>query len=538
MPVFYDIFPIDPDFTDKVSIGEASKRSNIAVAMGATAEARWPTESTRTASATITLRGPTQIRLFREFIFRIRGKWQPFQWPSWTRDFRARFTSTTGQTTIRVERNFSEFMGDDTPDAAGRNIWCYTPGRTLWIGRVVAAVDNGELSTITVTPPLPFSEDLTRCIFGFCWFARIADDEVSFEHMTPDRAKVKLGIVEARNQQDREADQPTTGIEIYESKALTRAQEFAVRPELSVLLQWQAIGPEAYATPQAQPYSSTWYGSLDTTGAKWIGPGETRYSTLWDGGADVEHINGGFDVLGRDALVWQHEAETIRLRWHNAGTPQALNFTGRSPVMFQNWAINGEISGGEADLIVYYLKAGEGKIYARAQRDSFAIEYIACASPVMPLWLTRVRTNAAGDRIWVEGMTACHNLGRWVSDLYIPPIPPIRDTAGGTISPLWVYVNPTRELQVSGDTASGGVASISGIYAFGATIRDRSTSEDTSASVEMLGSYLNVQVDSEEIEDETLSITEITGEAVQNGRDAGYDDETTTTISITGAYEN
>lgn len=540
MPLFYATFPVAPDFQDKMTLGESSRRASIAVAWGAPMEARWPAESRRTAAATITLRGPTEIRNFREFLMQIRGKWRPFQWPSWTRDFRATGTSAVGDTTLVVQRNFEEFLADDTPDAAGRNIWCYTPGRTLWIGRVQDAVDDGGNSTITVQPPLPFAEDLTRCIWGFCWFARFAEDEITWDHITPDRARVQIGIVEARNQQDREIDQTIEGVDIYESNALTRVQEFATRPELDDLLTFETIGPDAWATPQEFAFSADWVGTLSLAGFEWVGPATSHASALWDGDPEeVEHVTGAFDVLGREALAWQEDADTIRARWYNAGVPQSLEFTGRSPMLFQNWVINGDISGGEADLMIYYIKDGESKIYARAQRDAFATEYIATTTPVMPLWLTTIGINPDGDRVRIEGMTVCHNLGRWESGLYNPPIPPPTERMAGSIEAAWTYEFPTIE-GASGDAGSGGEITLEAEYLFEApTVVDIAISDDAAGEPPTPeAEYLYVMVDGDSGEEVTSASITTEGTTGQVAQDATTDDETTTQITITGAYEN
>jgi hypothetical protein len=542
MPIFYEIFPTSPDFQDAMEIGETSRRSDINIALGAPMEARWPAESRRTAACTVVLRGPTETRNFREFLMRIRGRWRPFQWPSWTRDFRATGTSAAGDTTLTVQRNFEEFLDDDTPDAAGRNIWCYTPGRTFWIGRVVTAIDSGGESVLTVNPPLPFAEDLTRCIFGFCWFARMAEDEITWQHLTPDRASVRIGIVEARNQQDREVDQAVAGLDIYESNAIARVQEFPVRPELDELQRWDTQGPNAWETPQTAAFYSDWHGRLDQDGVTWFGPAQICASDLWDGDPEAtDHISGAFDVLSREALCWQKEPDLIRARWYQSGVPQAIEFPGRSPLFFQNWTINGEISGGEADLVIYYIKEGEGKIYARAQRDAFADEYVAVATPVMPLWLTEVFRSPEGERVWIEGMTACHNLGRWESGLYNPPTPPMGDIAGATIEAAWSYDYPTVELPLGGDGGAAGLEDVTGVYAFSptATIRDATVEDETGVtSPEIEAEYLYVMVDAGIEQDVSSASIYIEADAMAVAQDTGTNDQTATSIQISGAYEN
>lgn len=537
----YRTFEIAPDFRRPPEGGVYVPRTDTTIS-GAATFSRWPSRNARTQTFTLVLKGPTEVRTFREFLGAVRGNWQPFYIPSWTRDFGATNTVAIGDRTIRIDENPSDWVASDRPDTFGRTVYIFTPANQLLVARVLTSTNNGDGTwDLLLDRPFPWAADLAKCLCGIAWFVHFAGQEFMMEHVAPDRLEVEVGVIEGRNRSSIEATYAITPVAIYESEPFDTLIEEDADPWVADFRTVAALGPDNYNTAQDLNFSVPWTFTLEDGDVTFTDGVATETSALYDGDDTPTWISGAFDGLGREALAWQSSFETTRLRWYDSGTPQALNLTARTAVLFQNWTINGSITAGDADVVCYYLKPGDAKIFARYQRDSFATEYTAAVSPVSLLAL--VGNAISGQNHVLRAISSRHTRLSFQSEDYLLPIPRQRDetTSQERIDGAVNLMVIDEAADEDTDTTARATETLTGAVNFMVIDLPVDEIEDTEArGTETLTGALNFMVidaDGTNEDDEISSSETTTGAYNQIARDASSsDDETTSTETITGSY--
>lgn len=522
-----------PNFARTPQAGTVVERNDLAIGQ-TDLQARWPSFPQKTLRALWTFRGPTEVRAHRVFLSQVRGSWQPVYVPTWHRDFGATGDISIGDDQLTIDLDIGPKLTSNRPDSFGRTVFIHTPAGNTLIRRVLTS--SGVGPTFTLTLDRPFTEAFTaqEALCGFCLFARLSTDDIRHTHSTPDRLDTDLTFLEIRARQESEGTFSCTGQDIEASESFVTVLEENEDPWQSDFRSATCLGPAAYSAAQPYNFVDAWTATL-AAGAVTLTGSSTETSTLYDGDDTVEMITLAFDVLGDEALAWQSDFDTVRLRWFDGGTPQALDIVGaRTPVLFQNWTINGAIDGGDADLVLYYLKGNDAKVFARYQREDFATEHIAIRTPIMPLALIGNNLNDTVHEL--RAMSTRLTRLTFSSTAYVEVVPPAVDratsaeTTTGEITERGVLLAPDPT-----DTA-GAAVGIGGTIASGSTVVSENPTDDLGASTAIDGTLTEKGVD-EAPAGETISAdTSSEGSYTEKAEDIAGGDTAGANTSITGSY--
>lgn len=534
----YRALEIVPDFTDPPVGGVYVPRSDTAISAGEIFS-RWPGRNARTQTFQFSLRGPTEVRALRSFIAKVRGSWEPFFVPSWTRDFGSSGTVAAGDTTMTIDRDPSAWTATDRPDTFGRTVYVYTPARGLHVARVRSAANNGDGTwTLTIARPFPWAADLSKCLTGVAWFAHFAGDDYEWRHITPDRAIVELGVIEGRNTRAGAGEYAIEPVEIYETEPFDTLVEEDADPWTNDARTMTCLGPDEWGTAQDLNFSNPWTFTLAAGTLLVTSGAEAETSVAFDGTDATDMISGAFDALGKEAVAWQKDFETIRLRWYQAGTPTAIEISGRTPVLFQNWTMNGAISAGDGDVVLFYLRPGESKVFTRAQRDAFATERVAAILPVRPLAL--LGNDTEGQTHILRAISAHHTRLEIRSEPYLLPPPRARDEATGTetteaaVNLMVIDASALEDAQT--DAGAAGTETTDGSVNF--MVVDGAAEDDSQAqgTETVTGELVFMVIEASSDDDEIAADETTVGAYNLIGVDASGTDSATATETTSGTY--
>ena len=487
----YRTLTIAPDFRRPPEGGVYVPRSDTAISSAAI-YSRWPSRNARTQTLTMQLRGPSEVRDFRDFLNKARGNWAAFYCPSWMRDFGGVGSVSSGSRTMRIDADPTTWLSaGNRPDTYGRTVYVFNEARQLFVARILSASNAGGGNwDLSLDIPFPWAANLTTALCGIAWFVHFAGDEFTMEHIAPDRVEVEVGVIEGRNLTDVEGTTALPGqATIYQSEPFESVVEENAEPWKSDFRTMVALGPEDYQTAQGLNFSQPWTFTLTGGTVTMVNGATSLTSSLYNGDNTPDYISGAFDGSANEAIAWQQDFDTIRLRWFNSGTPQTLEIAGRTPLLFQNWTVNGAIVAGNADVILYYLKPGDSKIFARYQRDAFATEYTAATSPVEPLAL--IDNTTSGQKHVLRAMSTRHTRLGFYSENYLIPLEPQGDQALGTES-VTIAANQIAVDAISqGDTAN---ATETTSAAVNFMVIDATASGDAAAGTEQTSGAVNFMV--------------------------------------------
>lgn len=151
-------------------------------------------------------------------------------------------------------------------------------------------------------------------------------------------------------------------------------------------------GPAINGTPQLAKFSDRWAAWVGSTGvrvgkyehvdlpADQLGDESDLFLT-----AKPTHLSISFSADALLAIAIQKDEDTIQIKRYVTAPPPPIQgmveeyeFQGVSPILFSNWLLYWDASGNENyDLVCYYLDGiTRNKIYARFQRENFAVEHI------------------------------------------------------------------------------------------------------------------------------------------------------------------
>lgn len=529
--LYFRTLAVPPDFANPPSIGVTANFSRLS-GSPAPSLIRWVEDhEPKERSATFVLRGPLEVRTIRNHVRLHRGAWRPFYMPSWTQDFRSATTVAIGDDAVDIDSNINSFLTGNRPDTYGRTVFFYSPARSLFVARVLATASNGAGGyTLTLDRPFSFAADLSECICGFAWLVRFSGAEFAYQHDAPDRMRLDTSLIEVVNTAATDQELTISGSSIGESKAFVSLIESDDDPNRSDMRSCAFLGPEFYSTAQSENFTHPWAATLAGGIVTLTDGDDSQVSTLYDGTNFVRHISAAFDVLGNEALVWEKDFDTIRLRYFSGVTATGVEWAGRTPILFQNFTINGEISGGEADITAYYLKTGESKLYARIQSESFATERVSANLPVMLLGL--IDNNVFDSHHYLRAISTRHTRVQLVSAIYALAFGVQRDEAEATTTVSGDYILSAVTADDAAD-ATTGETTVTGAYL--PTVVNDGTEDEASATASATGEYVFAAIDGAEIDSATATV-QVTGAYPQTGVPYTAEDGASATATTTGQY--
>jgi len=173
------------------------------------------------------------------------------------------------------------------------------------------------------------------------------------------------------------------------------------------------------------------------------------------------HLTACFDQNSRPVVAVENHDGTVELRKQQAGVETRFIWTGRQPQLFLNWEVL--YYSGESDVVCFYLKDDGRTLFARMQRDNFAVEYEVNALHCTLASLTEARS--ASQRVILTGKTIGNRDVTLTSRLY-PPFPALAsDTGEATVALVsGSYVQAVFTVPATVDEAEGTATLFGGAY--------------------------------------------------------------------------
>lgn len=399
MAIEYEIFQHEPDTSETPTARwmQASDVLNIATAPEFIA---WPDSDPQQALTfryTFDTRNP--LLSAKDFFSRHGGSAVPFLLPSWERQITPAEIPTTGA--VQVEVVGTDWLANypvHHPDGPGRYAFVFDPVGGFHGFRITDAEPfTPSTSMLTIEQPLPFTPT-EEAIWGWLYAVRFASDEAEWEHYHPQRATIQFSFITTRQRFTKDETAYTEALEIYASLPLSQIiAEQGLPPAFRYDVAY-ATGPQNLRLNQSANFTQRWAAWFSTAGVR-LGrfddgeitpPDDTEGSPcdMFTGPVDSKHISLAFDQNGWECIAWQHDTTTAKLRKYTNGILTTYTWAGICPVMFYNGniAIQDRLDG-ESDVFAYYMKPGQAILFARVQRNAFAIEYKAALLPLLPIYL-------------------------------------------------------------------------------------------------------------------------------------------------------
>ena len=536
----YEIFTVQPDFTRDpfMGIGDPG-RTDLRIGMKP-GYSEWTGTTALAFSFLFRTRTPEENTTLREFLFRFKGRWAAFFLPSWQQDFALAMAASIGDTTLTVsEEGFAE-LTENRPDTEKRVIFALTTDGILQTWNILSAADSGGDEIVTLDTPVTTALDPETTMMGYCYLVRLADDRQEWTYDAPGQGSVDLTFVTVRNKRTVETEEIVESAAIGDLKAAVNLLATNEDPELLEFLSPEATGPTAYNVTQAANYSTPWearFFDATTIEMEQLSSGVVTASALYDGSVASDHLAFCFDSASQEVLAWNHTTMPgkIRLRYYAGGLPQALDFTGFSPVAYNTWVIDSTVTLGAAETVIFYLKPGYSVIFARFESESYAIEYQFLRSPSAPIYLHKAVKNV--NVIEIHGMDSGHRKIVWNSDIYRPPevdeALATMSLAGGTYELIAIATDPEADAQSATIVFSGEYVNL---------VRSTDPEADgQSATIVFSGEYVNSvrSTDPEtDVQSSTLVFSSSGGYTlIAKSTGAETDVQSSTLTFPTGSYE-
>ncbi len=423
MSLPYSVLALVPDFNTVPQYGASTAQDMVRNAYGPAFVGFPQVRPDLSFKFAFTLTSVEEIDGLEEFFRACSGRAHPFYLPSWRRDL-PDAVGSAGSHYLTVD--LTDYTADHLTDPAtradhwGRQLFIWQPGHALWTDRIVSATEDEGLTVLDLERPLPFSVDPEISVCGWLHLARFAEDELTWEYLVPDVASLSITFQGLRQHVDIEQELAVTEIQQYAQRGFILASQ-AVAPALPASNRWStALGPDVIGTPQVDPFTEAW--------VVWEEDGDLRIKagssiTYPDTSGTLSSLTGGDVRSTALSLAFNADAEeviaiekpgTVELR-HAGGT---VTFPGRSPVLVQNRLIYPAMLEADCDVVCYYIKPGEARIFTRFERDAYATERVAARLPVLPLELKA--STAAGNIHTLELLDVRFQRVRLVSPSFAP----------------------------------------------------------------------------------------------------------------------
>lgn len=353
---------------------------------------------------------PREWHRAKAFFQQMAGRCRVFLCPTWNRDFTVGTQPTSGDFTLAVQvENYGEtYLTTTARDEVGRYVFCYDFTGGLHIAKVLSSADDTE-STLTLEQAFPFTPT-REAVYGFAVIVRFATDESEWASSDPTHVKAELAFQTVLERNIYAATGPLEGIEQYRSLGFEGYEQEFVDTPLAFRVAY-CNGPKNFHSPQNADLTDVWYCWPSTTGGfrlvknpvsppVWPDESQGFKSSLISSVVPTENVSVCFDQVGWEVIAWQQGANVKVLRRQN-GVATTTTFVGISPALFWNGEVNVDArNDGDTDVVVYYGKTNTGAVFARFQRDNFAIERVVGGFPTPPLALIRHERDGLVHRLY------------------------------------------------------------------------------------------------------------------------------------------
>lgn len=402
-----------------------------------------------------------EIAAVKEF-FRDRcGRARPFMMPSWRPDLSLAAAASESDPFITVAAADFETRLQQRLDGEGHFVFLWAPGETVVVDRVVRLVEAADgTETIELADGVPFDLDPETAIVGFGRIARFLDDRLSWTHKSADVAEAEVKMRFLRAAYGDEAENPCTQIDQYGQLGFISQIKTPENPATTNLRVAYALGPYLFHEGQDWLYDRRWAAYPGTTHVRVrkLPTGTTTQDLPADVGfacglfeageaLDSDHYALAFDQNSYEVVAWQKDAETIELRRWTNDEVDTREWDGQDPVLVYNGLLDPNQETEETDVVCYYLKPADNRLFSRYQRDDFEVERVAAYLTFTPLELRGTRFE--DTTLFVEALDTSLRKVELESAPYPEPPEPI--------PPPWVDTYAT-------DSGSAGLVILDGSY--------------------------------------------------------------------------
>lgn len=404
MALYHPLLEQEPDFgtPPRYAIQAPSERQSATPAVDIAAF--FTLQDDLLLTFTLTMDSPREIHALMEFFRERGGAAMPFYVPSWRGDIEVAGTAAAGSQLVPIAGTGYEaaHLTGTPEDWPGRQVWLWHPEHGLFAERVLRVVTVAGVEHLDLDGPLPW--DLTtECLGGFCYLARWQDDALQWDFAAEGVTRLEVSIKCTRAWTTVERTNPVVEIDQYASLGFTTISSFRTdSTPIDPVTNRVAFtdGPFTLHEPVDGYYIKRWaaYPSSDgngvrmrkvATGPVWLPSAAGTLSDLFDETPDTDHVAFCFDQTAFEVIAYQLDPETIELRHFFNGDVEIVSWAGTDPVCVWNYQLDPLMDVGDSDVVAYYIRPGEGRLYARFQRDNFDTEYVVANLPVEPLALKR-----------------------------------------------------------------------------------------------------------------------------------------------------
>lgn len=324
------------------------------------------------------------------------GRAEVFLLPSWQRNLTFLTIPTSGSYTATVTHPdyASAYLTTTRRDEIGRYVYVWDATHGLQVLKVLSAAVVTGGSTLTFESPLTFTP-FRECFVGFAMLARFDNDESDWTHFDPTHVRVELTFRTVRES----TVTPATGaledgVAQYQSLAFSAFEQTVEATPLRFNVS-EVLGPLNKRLTQNATYSVLWAAWPSTSGFRLlknatpgaiIPPDETQGTPTdyFSTAITTEHVSLTFDQTAYEVFAWHSAANKITVKSFTT----SITFDGFAPQLFYNGQVNVAARiAGTTDVVCYYLKKGSAGLFARFQRDNYAIEYVLGGYPTRPFYL-------------------------------------------------------------------------------------------------------------------------------------------------------
>lgn len=304
------------------------------------------------------------------------------------------------------------------------------------------------------------------------------------------------------------------------------------------------LGPDTLGIGQPAHYTKAWTFWFSSSGVRLA-----RQASVMEPADNVgdkcevfgdelrNHLTACFDQNSRPVIAVENHDGTVELRKQQGGIETRYIWTGRQPQLFLNWEVI--YYSGESDVVCFYLKDDARTVFARIQRDNFAVEYTVNVLHCTLQSLTEARS--ASQRVILTGRTIGNRSVTLTSRLY-PPFPAeASDNGQATIALVaGSHIQVIFSAPAQADAGSGTVTLLNGAYEL--TVQQADAGQDAAAGATTLAEGIYGQLI------ETIDAGQDAGAmetGIQSGEyvervepaDGGDDAGTGTTTMTGGSYQ-
>lgn len=329
------------------------------------------------------------------------GRAEVFLLPSWQRNLSPVAMPAAGAFEITVDHAdyAAAYLTTTARDEIGRFIFVWDSAHGLQVLKVMSAAVVSGGSTLTTEQAFSFTPD-REAIIGFAMLVRFDDDESEWRSHDPSHVRTELTFRTVRESTLTEDEGALhSGEAVYESLPFT-AFESTVEDTPMRYDCPEILGPLNRGISQNGTYSVLWAAWPSSSGIRMkkaatpgaiVPPNEAEGtpSSYFSAAIVTEHLAFAFDQTAYEVFAWHSAADRITLKSFTT----TITFDGFAPSLFFNGQVNVQARiDGLTDVVCYYLKRGSAGLFARFQRDNYAVEYLMGGYPTRPLYLTAVHS--------------------------------------------------------------------------------------------------------------------------------------------------